>query len=79
MANEDPFTTMAAKISHNDPVNFGGAAVIVFPPSGVAPTPPIELLILDPKADLAQFIATLKSRLEMIMQEIQTNQRSYGR
>lgn len=76
----ETFDRMSKLLTDNTSAGFGGAAVIVFPSSAVGgPTiEPIEMLILDPKCDVAQFLATLKTRLEMVQQEIQGPQR-FGR
>lgn len=80
MSNNEMFDRMSKLLSENKTAGFGGAAVIVFPQTGsTTPIEPIELLILDGKGDVAQFLATLVTRLEMIKQEINTSQQSFGR
>ena len=67
------FTAMAAAIEHNAGATFGGAVVIIPPPNGGEP---IELLILDLKADPAQFWSTIKTRIEIKLAELDERQRS---
>lgn len=72
------FSAMAQRIIHNSGATFGGAAVIVSP-SGKAQ---VELLMLDEAADEAQFWATIKTRIEIRIAELndmQRNQRAFGR
>jgi len=66
----EPFRVMAERIEHNDSASFGGAAVIM-PPGGQ----PIELLLLDPNADAAQFLATIATRIQVLVKEIENQQR----
>ena len=71
------FRAMAASLDHNAAATFGGAVVIV-PPTG----DPIEILMLDNKADLAQFWSTIKTRIDIKLAEIdeqQRNQQAFGR
>ena len=56
------FTDMAARIEKTDEKEFAGAAVIVPPGGG----DPITLLLVDPKQDIVQFFATVKSRVEIV-------------
>ena len=66
------FHAMADRIDHSvERGTFGGAAVIV-PPGGQQP---IELLLLDPNADIAQFLATVATRIQVMMKEIENQQR----
>ena len=67
------FTAMAAAIEHNAGATFGGAVVIIPPTNGGEP---IELLILDLKADPAQFWSTIKTRIEIKLAELDERQRS---
>lgn len=72
------FRQMAAAIDHNADGTFGGAVVIIPPANGGEP---IELLILDLKADPAQFWATIKTRIEIKLAELddrQRNQKAFG-
>ena len=69
----DRFTAMAAAIEHNASATFGGAVVIIPPINGGEP---IELLILDLKADPAQFWSTIKTRIEIKLAELDEKQRS---
>jgi hypothetical protein len=66
------FRVMAAAIEHNYASTFGGAVVIIPPPFA---GDPIELLILDLKADPAQFWATIKTRIEIKLAELDQQQR----
>jgi hypothetical protein len=71
----DRFRRMAESIDHNDaranPMPFAGAVVIVPPKDG---GDPVELLLLDEKADAAQFWATVLTRIQMRIAEIQDQQ-----
>lgn len=64
MSNDQPFMTMAQRITHNLDASFGGACVLV-PPNGGTP---IELLMLDAHGDEGQFWATIITRIQMAMQ-----------
>lgn len=68
-----PFQVMAQKIRHNADSKFGGAMVVV-PPDGTAGN--IELLMLDAYASPAQFWSTAKTRIEMILAELEEQQRN---
>ena len=75
----DRFRTMAQAIDHNAGETFGGAAVIIPPANGGEP---IELLILDLKADPAQFWSTIKTRIEIKLAELddlRRNNQAFGR
>jgi hypothetical protein len=68
MNNSEKFTEMAARIEHNQPAEFAGAAVIV-PPAGGGE--PIEILILDKSADSAvQFWATIMARGKQVLEAV---------
>lgn len=67
------FRAMAHDIEHNGSAKFGGAVVIIPPPNGGEP---IELLMLDLKADPAQFWSTIKTRIEIKLAELDQAQRS---
>ncbi len=72
-----PFTTMAEAITHNAGSTFGGAVVIVAP-DGTR----IETLMLDASGEIAQFWSTIKTRVEIVIANLQDQQRvaqSYGR
>lgn len=72
------FKAMAVAIEHNAGNTFGGAVVIVPPPSGGEQ---IELLILDLKADPAQFWATIRTRIDIKLaelDEVRRNQTAFG-
>ena len=74
----DRFTAMAAAIEHNASATFGGAVVIIPPINGGEP---IELLILDLKADPAQFWSTIRTRIDIKLSEldqVQRKQASFG-
>lgn len=69
------FRRMAESIDHNnaraEPMPFAGAVVIVPPKDG---GDPVELLLLDEKADPAQFWATVLTRVQMRINEVQEAQ-----
>lgn len=69
-----PFSDMAKAIEHNVRQGFGGAAVIVAPTGGGE----IEILLLDPKGDVAQFYSTIQSRITLLLQKIDEQQRLVG-
>ena len=77
----DPFDRMSQLLVANQATTFGGACVIVFPEVNGAQLDPIELLILDSKGSLAQFVATLSTRLAMLKDEMEAKERQspYGR
>lgn len=68
----DPFRKMAENIDHahyqTNAMPYAGAAVIVPPQDG---GDPVEVLLLDRKADPAQFWATVLTRVQMRINEIQ--------
>jgi hypothetical protein len=70
-----PFDEMSARIAKINPDEFAGAIVVVPPGDGE----PIAFLTTDPKPDLMQFWATVKSRIEVrateAMQAEAANQR----
>jgi hypothetical protein len=68
----DILRRLADQIDKNDNSTFGGVAVIVPPENG---GDPIEVLILDPKKNAAQFYATIKTRLEGQLADLETSQR----
>jgi len=67
------FTAMAASIEHNPIATFGGAVVIMPPLNGGEP---IELLILDLKADPAQFWSTIRTRIDIKLAELDETRRN---
>lgn len=69
-AEAQPFETMAQKIALNVANGFGGACVLVAP-EGVK----IELLFLDPDADLAIFFSTIKSKIDQVLLELEEKQK----
>ena len=72
------FRAMAAAIEHNANATFGGAVVII-PPANAGEA--IELLILDLKADPAQFWSTIDTRIKIKLAELdgqQRNQTAFG-
>lgn len=75
MSSDEPFTKMAERVAHNTDSTFGGACVIVFPTTANFQLEPIELLILDSKGEPAQFLATLRTRLDMLKDEIAAKDR----
>ena len=67
---DEPFSQMAERIKRNVADGFGGACVIVAPDNG---GDPIEILIVVPKGgkmDLAQFYATITSRIQTTLEEL---------
>jgi len=74
------FRRMAHTLEHNDDGSptFGGAAVII-PPTVTGVEQPIELLLLDAQGDPAQFFATISSRLQIMVREIDDKKGLYGR
>lgn len=78
-AHSDPFRKMAETIDHAhytaNAMPFAGAAVIVPPQDG---GDPVEVLLLDRKADPAQFWATILTRIQMRIAEIQDVQNKTG-
>jgi len=68
MSKAAQFRTMADRIDHNQGSTFGGAAVIMPPDNG---GDPVELLIIDAKADPAQFWGTILTRAQMEVQKLQ--------
>lgn len=71
-ANSDPFKKMAERIEHNADATFGGAVVIIPPLNG---GDPIELLMLDSAGSAAQFWSTLKTRIQIVLDELEQKQR----
>lgn len=73
--HSDPFRKMAETIDHAhytaNAMPFAGAAVIVPPQDG---GDPVEVLLLDRKADPAQFWATVLTRVQMRINEVQEAQ-----
>ncbi len=71
---------VADQIDKMDADVFGGVAVIVPPQDGGEP---VEFLILDPKKNAAQFYATIKTRIEGQIGDLEVLQRQaqagYGR
>lgn len=72
MSDSEPFDRMARAIEHNKAAGFGGAAVIVIPGQ---PEQIIEMLILDPRQNVAQFIGAVATRIQMIQNELEQKQR----
>ncbi len=70
VSNADRFRRMAERIDHNKDAGFGGACVII-PPSGAGE--PIEILMLDNSADLAQFFSTVATRVQRAVDEASNN------
>lgn len=67
-----PFTEMARALEHNKGQGFGGAVVII-PPDGGGES--IELLLLDSRGDPAQFWATVKTRIDIRLSELDDKRR----
>lgn len=77
----DRFAAMAVRIAHMNAspasAGFGGAVVIV-PPGG---SEPIEILMLDPHADLAMFWGTIRTKIDIALGAAEAekrNQRGFG-
>jgi hypothetical protein len=72
------FSAMADRIKHMEASptagGFGGAVVIV-PPSGGEP---IEILMLDPHADLAMFWSTIMTKIQMQLGMAEAEKRRQG-
>ncbi len=64
------FQEMAEKITHNAP--FVGGAVVIVPPAGAEP---IELLMLDPHADLAMFLGTIRTKIDIALANAEAEKR----
>lgn len=60
---------MAERIERN-PSEFGGACVIIPPGGGEG----IEFLLIDSKGDIAQFMGTIKAKLEVYLEELRAQQ-----
>lgn len=63
------FRAMADRIERN-PSEFGGACVIIPPGGGEG----IEFLLIDSKGDIAQFMGTIKAKLEVYLEELRAQQ-----
>lgn len=71
-----PFRQMADRIAHNaEAAKFGGAVVIV-PPEGGGDQ--IEVLFLDQAADAALFWSTLKSKVQMVLEQLADREKQAG-
>ena len=68
--NAERFRKMADRIELNKESGFGGACVII-PPQGAGD--PIEILMLDNSADLAQFFSTVATRVQRAVDEASNN------
>lgn len=68
--NAERFRKMADRIDLNNESGFGGACVII-PPFGHGE--PIEILMLDNSADLAQFFSTVATRVQRAVDEASNN------
>ena len=65
---------MAQRIRANKVDEFGGVVLIIPPPSDDARSgEPIELLLIDPKRDPANFWSTARAKLEIGANEFQMN------
>lgn len=73
--SSDSFRKMAEQIDHNAQSGFGGAAVIV-PPGDSGEV--IELLLLDSKGDPAQFLSTLMTRIQLMVQDLEAQRAQPG-
>lgn len=61
-----PFADMVARISKIDPAEFAGAIVLVLPGDGGD----IAFYTADPKPDVLQFLAAVKTRVEIREREL---------
>jgi hypothetical protein len=66
------FRVMAERIDRNPSEEFGGAVLIVPPAGGEA----IEILLIDPKKDLAAFWGTVQAKVQVAVAEMQERQNS---
>ena len=69
----DRFRIMADLIDRNVNSTFGGAVVIIPPFEG---GDPIEMLMLDVTADAGQFWATIKTRIEIKLNQMDEKARA---
>lgn len=67
----DRYRLMADRIDHNADAAFGGSCVIIPPPGG---GDPIEFILLDLKSDPAQFWATITSKIQILLKELEMRQ-----
>ena len=67
------FRVMADLIEDNAHATFGGAVVIIPPAEG---GDPIEMLMLDVTADAGQFWATIKTRIEIKLNQMDEKARA---
>ena len=67
------FRVMADLIDRNVNSTFGGAVVIIPPPEG---GDPIEMLMLDVTADAGQFWSTIKTRIEIKLNQMDEKARA---
>ena len=65
MSNDEPFTKMAERISHNADAKFGGACVFIPPNGGKT----IEILVLDTSENEAQFWDSIINRVRDALAE----------
>lgn len=71
------FDRMSERMKHNQDSPFGGAAVVVLPGGET-----IEVLVLDPSADEAQFLSVVATRLQEVTAKIDKQRQAsmaYGR
>ena len=68
-----PLRSMADRLDHNADASFGGAFVII-PPEGEVQ----DMLILDRSASPAIFWASLQTRVQIALQEINEAERQGG-
>ena len=69
------FSNMAERITHmsGSPASAGfGGAVVIVPPS---PGEPIEILMLDPHADLAMFWGTIRTKIDIALAGAEADKR----
>lgn len=76
-SNSEPFRKMAERIDHNKDAGFGGACVFVPPPGAGEP---IQILMLDSAADVAQFYSTVVTRIQIALDRMKDQANSpFGR
>ena len=68
------FAAMAQRIDDNIGEPFGGAVVIVPPGGGES----IEILMLDPHADLAMFWSAISTKIGIALQALEAEKRQRG-
>ena len=71
----DLIRAMASRVERNDPDEFGGCIIIIPPPTDDGSGgEPIELLLVDPRQDLANFWSTAQSKMKIAADEFLARQ-----